>query len=227
VTDSALRRGAVACQRGWWLLCAAVLALSAQAQSVQLAGSLGASKALLLIDGVAQTLAVGERAHGVTLRRLGDGEAEVEIAGRLQTLRLGQAPGRLAGGDSSGGNRGQRIVLAAGPGGHFVASGQINGKPVQFLVDTGATSVALSQSQAQRLGLDWQQGQRAMTMTANGPVPVYQLTLNAVRIGDVEVANVAAVVVPAEMPLTLLGNSFLNRFAMHREADLLRLDKKP
>jgi len=133
----------------------------------------------------------------------------------------------LAGANSGDSSRGQRIVLAAGPGGHFVASGQINGRAVQFLVDTGATTVALSQSEATRLGLAWQQGQRATTMTANGPVPVYQLTLSTLRIGDVEVANVAAVVVPAEMPLALLGNSFLSRFAMHREADLLRLDKKP
>jgi aspartyl protease family protein len=217
-----------ACALAWMLALAGPLTAAAQpVQSVQFSGSLGNSKALLLIDGVPQTLAVGERARGVTLRRLADGLAEVEVAGKLLQLRLGGTPGRLAGDAGPGNAAGSSIVLAAGPGGHFTASGQINGRPVQFLVDTGATSIALSQSEANRLGLDWQRGQRAMTMTANGPVPVVQITLSAVRIGDVEVANVAAVVIPAEMPVALLGNSFLNRFSMRRDADLLRLDKKP
>lgn len=198
----------------------------AAAQSVSLAGSLGAGKALLLIDGAPQVLAVGAAARGVTLRRVGDGQAEVELAdGQRLLLRLGAAPQALGGAPAASG--GSSIVLPLGPGGHAMAEGTINGRSVQFMVDTGATTVALSQREATRIGLDWQRGQRAVTQTANGPVPIHALTLSAVRIGGVEVANVAAVVLPADMPMVLLGNSFLSRFTLRQDGDTLRLEKKP
>lgn len=198
---------------------------SASAQSVSLAGSMGNGRALLMIDGQPQTLAVGASARGVTLRRLGDGEAEVEVGGRRQLLRLGAAPAQVGGGvvDAAG----QVIVLPASQGGHFVTPGTINGRTVQFVVDTGATTVALSQSEANRIGLDWKNGQRGQTQTANGLVPVHTLMLSSVKIAGVEVANVRATVVPAEMAVVLLGNSFLDRFSMRRDGDTMRLEKRP
>ena len=207
-----------------WLL--AALATGAAAQSVSLQGSMGANKALLMIDGQPQTLAVGASARGVTLRRLGDGEAEVDVGGQLRLLRLGAAPSRLGSGVEAAGS-GSSIVLPMGAGGHFGAAGSINGKPVNFLVDTGATSVALSQSEANRIGLEWKRGRPGLTQTANGAVPIYAVNLTSVRLGDVEIANVAAVVLPSDMPIVLLGNSFLNRFNMRRDNDVMRLDKKP
>jgi aspartyl protease family protein len=207
-----------------WLL--AALATGAAAQSVSLQGSMGANKALLMIDGQPQTLAVGASARGVTLRRLGDGEAEVDVGGQLRLLRLGAAPSRLGTGVAAAGS-GSSIVLPMGAGGHFGAAGSINGKPVNFLVDTGATSVALSQSEANRIGLEWKRGRPGLTQTANGAVPIYAVNLTSVRLGDVEIANVAAVVLPSDMPVVLLGNSFLNRFNMRRDNDVMRLDKRP
>jgi aspartyl protease family protein len=201
-------------------------AAGAAAQSVSLQGSMGASKALLVIDGQPQTLAVGGSARGVTLRRLGDGEAEVEVGGQRRVLRLGAAPARLGAGDAAPG-AGSTIVLPMGAGGHFGATGSINGQSVSFLVDTGATSVALSQAEANRIGLDWKRGRPGLSQTANGTVPVYSINLTAVRLGDVEISNVAAVVVPSDMPVVLLGNSFLNRFSMRRDNDVMRLEKKP
>jgi len=201
-------------------------ALGAAAQTVALSGSMGSDKALLLIDGTPQTLAVGASARGVTLRRLGDGEAEVEVGGQRRVLRLGAAPARVGGGAPAAAAA-TEIVLPMGPGGHFGGSGAINGRPVQFMVDTGATSVALSQAEANRIGLDWKRGRPAFTSTANGTVPVYAVNLTTVRLGEVEIANVAAVVVPSEMPMVLLGNSFLNRFTMRRDSDVMRLEKKP
>ena len=65
-----------------------------------------------------------------------------------------------------------------------------------------------------------------MTQTANGAVPVHRLNLNAVRVGEVEVANVDAVVIPAQMPYILLGNSFLGRFQMRRDNDVMRLERR-
>jgi aspartyl protease family protein len=94
------------------------------------------------------------------------------------------------------------------------------------MVDTGATLVAISQGEAERIGLDYRNAPRAMTQTANGAVPVHRINLNAVRVGEVEVANVDAVVIPAQMPYILLGNSFLGRFQMRRDNDVMRLERR-
>lgn len=108
-----------------------------------------------------------------------------------------------------------------------MSGGQINGRSVQFMVDTGATTVAMSQADADRIGLDYRNGTRGMASTANGLVPVTQVVLTSVRLGDVEVANVQATVMPMQMPYILLGNSFLTRFQMKRDNDVLRLEKRP
>lgn len=198
---------------------------AACAQAVQFSGSMG-TRALLVIDGQPKALAPGESHAGVKLLSLANGEARVERNGQVQVLQLGGSPVAVGGTARQDGG-GREIVLAAGPGGHFVASGSINGKAVQFMVDTGATSVAISQAEADRIGLDYRAGQRAMSHTANGAVPVHLLTLSAVRLGAVTVSNVAAVVMPAQMPYVLLGNSFLGRFQMRRDNDTMRLELKP
>jgi len=204
----------------------ALLAASsgAKAQSVTLAGSMG-NKALLVIDGHPHTLAVGQSAQGVTLMQLTDGQAQVQRGNSTATLRLGAAPARLAG-TTHAASTAVEIVLPVGLGGHFTSAGSINGRQVQFMVDTGATLVAISQAEADRIGLDYRSAQRGLTQTANGAVPVHRLSLGMVRVGDVEVANVDAVVMPATMPYVLLGNSFLSRFQMRRENDVLRLERR-
>jgi aspartyl protease family protein len=65
-----------------------------------------------------------------------------------------------------------------------------------------------------------------MARTANGDVPIRLITLNSVRIGDVEVANVEAAVHPNSFGVVLLGNSFLTRFQMRRENDVMRLERR-
>ena len=206
------------------MVVALLAAGSALAQSVTLAGSMGA-KALLVIDGQPHTLAVGQSALGVTLLQLGDGQAQVQRGGSIASLRLGGAPARLTGTPTAA-TTAQEIVLPVGLGGHFTAGGAINGRPVQFMVDTGATVVAISQTEAERIGLAWRDAPRAVTQTANGAVPVHRVSLNAVRVGEVEVANVDAIVMPAQMPYVLLGNSFLSRFQMRRDNDVLRLERR-
>jgi aspartyl protease family protein len=197
----------------WW----------AFAQTVSLSGSLG-DKALLLIDGKPRTLAVGATVQGVTLLSVKGSDALVEVGGKRVALVLGSAQSNLGGGGSDG--TGSQIVLTAGLGGHFTTGGSINGKTVSFLVDTGATSVSISQSVADRIGLEFRKGQRGMASTANGPVPVHAVSLSVVRIGDVQVYNVDAVVIPAPMDQVLLGNSFLTRFQMRRENDKLTLERR-
>jgi len=203
--------------------CLAGVHAAVLAQSVSLAGRMG-TKALLVIDGQPRTLAVGDSIAGVSLLRLDEGSADVQVEGRRLTLTMGAA--RLAGtAEPTASNR--EIVLSAGPGGHFITGGAINGRPVQFMVDTGATRVALSQAEARRIGLDLTSAERGMTATANGNVPVLLVTLATLRVGEVQVTQVPAVVVPAPMPHVLLGNSFLQRFQMRRDNELMRLELRP
>jgi aspartyl protease family protein len=204
--------------------CLALAALTTSAQTVTLSGSMG-DKALLVIDGAPRTLAVGATHQGVKLVGVSPSEAVVELQGKRVPLRLGGAPVNLGGVASEG--SGSQIVLTAGPGGHFVTGGSINGQAVRFVVDTGATYVALSQAEAERIGLPYKHGQRGLIHTANGQVPAYLTSLNVVRVGDVQVYNVDAVVMPATMDTVLLGNSFLTRFQMRRENDRMTLDRRP
>jgi aspartyl protease family protein len=215
----------MALQRRHLIAALAVAApIAAFAQTVSMAGSIGDSKALLMINGAPHTLSVGSTVKGVTLRRVMPGQAEIEIGGKSLLVAIGGAPASIGSG-GGGGATGREILIAAGPGGHFVTSGQINGKPVQFMVDTGATVVAMGRSEAERIGIDWKKGQPGMGQTAAGMVTAYGVSLTSVRIGDVEVFGVNAMVLPAEMPFILLGNSFLSRFSMRRDTNVMKLEK--
>ena len=100
----------------------------------------------------------------------------------------------------------------------------INGQVTSFLLDTGATSIAIGQAEAEKLGLRYLDGKRIVTQTANGIVPAYMIQLDSVRLGDVEVRHVDAIVIPARLSHVLLGNTFLNRFQMRRENDVMTLE---
>jgi aspartyl protease family protein len=201
----------------------ALAAGAAAAQTVSLQGMLG-SKALLIVDGgPPKTVAPGETHRGVkVLSTLGD-QAVVEIDGKRQTLRVGDAPASVGSRIVPGGNK---IVLSASSGGHFLTQGAINGRAVQFMVDTGATSVAMSVADAERVGIDYKKGQIGRGNTANGAVTVYHVKLASLRIGDVEVYDVDAADLPALAGHILLGNSFLSRFQMTRFNDQLVLERR-
>ena len=197
----------------------------AHAESVALAGMLG-SKALLVVNGSApKTVAAGETHAGVKVVSTAGDEAVVEQSGKRVTLRVGDAPVSIGSG-SNGSGRATRIVLTEGSGGHFMTAGQINGRAVQFMVDTGATSIAMGVQDAERAGIAYKNGQPVMMSTANGNTKGYRILLDSVRVGDVEVFGVEAVVTPQPMPFMLLGNSFLARFLMKRENNLMTLDKR-
>ena len=210
--------------RRWLALTmAAACCSAASAQTVSMGGSLG-SRALLVIDGKPKSVAVGATVDGVRLVSVNGNDAVIEVKGQRTTLQLGGSPANLGAGASEG--TGGQIVLTAESGGHFYTSGTINGRGVRFLVDTGATHITMSQAEADRIGIDYKNAPRGLTQTANGSVPVFRVMLTSVRIGDVQVYNVAAVVLPAPMSHLLLGNSFLGRFQMRRENDRLTLDKR-
>jgi aspartyl protease family protein len=201
----------------------AELTWAQKSASVALSGVMG-TKALLVVNGAPKTLGVGDVHAGVKLVSVSAQDAVVEVDGKRVQLSLGGTHVNLGGNSSEG--SGSRIVLTAGSGGHFVTRGSINGKSVQFLVDTGATSVAMSQAEAERIGLKYKDGQRGVANTANGQVMIYRTTLSSVRINDVQVFDVDAAVLVTPMDVVLLGNSFLTRFQMKRENNLLTLDKK-
>ncbi len=202
-----------------------LLPLWASAQSVALSGVSG-SKALLVIDGAPpRFVSAGQTVQGVKLLSLQGESATVEVSGQRQTLQVGDAPVSVGGGAPASGG-GQRIVLTADGRGHFLPAGQINGRTVQFMVDTGATSVAMSESDARRINLRFETGQRVMVSTANGAAVAHRVRLDSVRIGDVTVHGVEALVTQQSMPYVLLGNSFLNRFQMQRQNDQLTLEKR-
>jgi aspartyl protease family protein len=198
---------------------------TASAQSVSLAGMLG-GKALLVVNGGApKAVAVGESHQGVKVLQTQGEQAVVDISGVRQTLRMGDVPVN-AGGGAPGPSSSGRVVLQAGSGGHFSSQGLINGRPVTLLVDTGATSVAISSSDADRIGLNYKSGKQVRVTTANGNAVGWLVKLNSVRLGDAEVYGVDAIVTPTEMPFVLLGNSFLSRFQMNRDNDQLILVKR-
>ncbi|GMV45183.1 MAG: hypothetical protein AMXMBFR66_05810 [Pseudomonadota bacterium] len=198
---------------------ATVLAATASAQT--LAGRMG-DKALLVIAGRTLVVAPGQTQAGVTLLRWDGETALIEHEGRPQALRLGAAPAALAAAAPQSGAR--EVVLTAGPGGHFIAEGAINGRSVRLMVDTGATLVALPQAEAERLGVELRGARTTMSQTAAGTVPAALVTLARLRVGAVELANVSALVTPAPLPYVLLGNSALERFRMQRDNDVLRLE---
>ena len=209
------------------LLAAACLlfAHGAWGQSVAINGVLG-SKALLIVDGgFPKAVAVGDTYKGVKVLAIQGEQVTLDLGGKRQTLRVGDAPasvGKGAGEQLSG----ARVVLTAGPGGHFMSEGQINGRVVQFMVDTGATTVAMSVSDAKRIGINYQNGQTVQMNTANGVSQGWRITLDSVRLGDVLVTGVDAIVSPSPMPYVLLGNSFLSRFQMNRNNDQMVLERR-
>ena len=203
--------------------CLLLAAAAVGAQSVSLQGMIG-SKPLLVIDGGApKAVGAGETWKGVKVLSATGEQAVVEVGGQRQILRVGESP--LAVGATAA-PKGNKIVLNASSGGHFLTLGAINGRAVQFMVDTGATSIAMGVAEAERLGIDYRKGQLARGNTANGQVTVYQVKLASVRVGDVEVYDVDAAILPSHGGNVLLGNSFLSRFQMTKLNDQLVLERR-
>jgi aspartyl protease family protein len=116
---------------------------------------------------------------------------------------------------------GAPVRLKRGPDGHFRAPGRINGQPVRFLVDTGATVVAVPEAVARRLGLE--RGAATRVVTANGEAVAYATRLDSVGLGGAGARRVASHIVPGMGgEEVLLGMSFLARFQISmRGAEML------
>ncbi len=197
-------------------------ATHAAASDVSLIGTFGSTAAILSVNGGApKTVKVGQSYGGVKLVAVENDRATVEADGKRRILVRGQTW------SSGSANTGaQSVTLAAGAGGHFIAEGQINGGPIRFLVDTGATAIAIPSSDAVRLRIDYRNGRRVTTQTAGGPTTAYLVTLDSVRVGGIELQNVEAIVIEQGLPIALLGNTFLNRMEMRREGQTMTLTRR-
>lgn len=167
-------------------------------------------------------IAKGETHSGVSLISADSDRAILEVDGKRLTLALGQ--GLMAGPPSSGA---QKVVLSADARGHFFASGTINGAPADFLVDTGASTIAISTALAKRMGISYLSGERGYSATAAGTASVYRVVFNTVKVGAITLNQVEGVVVEGnQLPVALLGMSFLNRLSMKREGSTMTLIKQ-
>lgn len=189
---------------------------------VALIGTIGDKAAVIAIDGGdPKTVKVGQTWRGITIIAVEKDRAIVEIDGKKRVLAQGQHY-RQAGPVPDR----QSVTLAADSTGHFISEGAINGIPIRFIVDTGASSIALPGAEAQRMGIDYRKGQRGVSQTANGPVQIYVVTLETVRLGSIELTGVEAIVIEGGLNVALLGMSFLNRVEMKQEGRTMTLMRR-
>jgi aspartyl protease family protein len=184
-------------------------------------------KAIVHIDGVRRLLAVGEASpEGVTLITTHSDHAVVEFDDRRETLTLGMATVFPETGNSAVGEI-ESVSLWADPRGFFYADGTINGYPVRFLVDTGATTIAVSSDLARRIGIELSDGQPWIASTAGGMARMVRVKLDSVSVGDITLRDVNAGVVLGSYPTTpLLGMSFLGEVDMVRRGERMELKKR-
>ena len=117
-----------------------------------------------------------------------------------------------------------QVMLERDRSGHFLAQGEINGHPVLFLVDTGATDVVISEKAAREMGLEF--GPRTTVMTAAGPARAWRTRLDRVSLGTVALDNVRATITPGLGNEVLLGMSFLKYFHMRQDGNQMVLESR-
>lgn len=196
----------------------------ALAANIGVIGVFPGKGAVLVIDGgKPQSVRIGHTVDGVRLISVDKKGAVLEEAGKRREIQLGQhTPG-----PSLPSGRIPQVTLAADGRGHFIAECAVNGSGMRFLVDTGATMVSIPGTEARRIGLSFTNGRKSVVQTANGPAPAYQVKLDSVKIGEIELLNVDAVVLDGGgLPQPLLGMSFLNRVEMRNEGGAMTLKRR-
>lgn len=123
-------------------------------------------------------------------------------------------------------NGAREVVLQRNRFGHYVTSGKINGEPVVFMLDTGATGVAIPEAVAERLNL--RRGRAFRTQTANGLSTSWATRLENVSVGEISLDNVSAGITPGlQIDEVLLGMSFLKHIEFTQRGDQLILRQYP
>ena len=184
------------------------------------------NKAIVTIDGKQRILNVGKPSpEGVLLISANSREAVIEIDGEQNTYTLGTHIGSSFKKPVAG----KTVTIAPDRGGMYEVNGSINDFQVNFLVDTGATSISMNSKQARRIGIDYKmQGREGLSETASGLSKIYIVNLDTVMVGGIKIHDVKAAVHDGDFPrIILLGNTFLSRVKMIREGEMLLLEEKP
>lgn len=184
--------------------------------------ALFSDKALLRVGDKQKIVAAGETFEGVMLKSASGRGAVVVIDGEEMELGLNRTiAGNFRKPDRS------RLRIYPDPVGMYYVDGKINGEATRFLVDTGATYVTLSGRKARSLKIDYRRGIPSTAQTASAIVSVWQIKLDSVSIGSIEVLDVDASVIAGDRPMdVLLGNSFLKHTRMQNAGSVLELKKR-
>ncbi len=182
-------------------------------------------KALVTINGsTPQTLSVGQTKNGVKLIAADSQQATLLIEGKTKVLGMGQGVSTGGGADTT---QNQPVSLYADSAGQFFGNATVNGVSMRYVVDTGATSVALNSADAKRANIDYLKGEKSVASTASGKVVAYRVSLNTLKIGTITLNNVDAAVIEGSFPeVVLLGMTALNRLEMKRDSTTMTLTKK-
>lgn len=183
------------------------------------------NKAVVAINGSApQTISAGQTKSGVKLISASSDSATFLVEGKQQTLKMGQAAS-IAGNNAPQNNA--PVSLYADQAGHFFGNLSINGASLKYVVDTGATTVALNSGDAKFAKIDYEKGERITMQTANGDVSAYLVKINTLKIGSIILNNVVATVNEGgSPPVVLLGMTALTHMSMKNENSILTLSKK-
>jgi aspartyl protease family protein len=203
----------------------AALATAAVAQEKPRLVGLFQNQAIVEIEGRQLVLKPGGPAkRGLKLMSVGAGEAVIEFNGETATYRIGTQIGSNRSSSSPGG---RTVQIAPDGGGMYVVSGTINGFAVNFLVDTGASMVAMNKHTAKRLGINYRlDGTESVSQTASGFIRTFKVRLDRVSVGEITLNDVDGAVIDGDQPSeVLLGSSFLGRLDMQRQGRLLILRK--
>jgi len=196
--------------------------VSAETQ-VNIVGLFSNMAVLMVNGGKPKTLSIGQSIDGVKLLAADSQSATLLIEGKTKKLGMGQAPSM---GDSAASSS-PSVTLYADAQGHFLSECKINGAPLRFLLDTGATSVALNSGDAKFAKIDYKRGEPVQVSTANGVVTAYRITIASLQIGGITLNQVQGSVLEGGSPsVVLLGMSALNRLEMKRQDIMLTLTKK-
>jgi aspartyl protease family protein len=183
-------------------------------------------RAVLEVDGKQVVLKAGStHASGLELKRADSQSAVLLMDGQEQEVRIGNHIGSRF----SGPPEGAKVALYPDQGGMYFTPGIINGTPVEFLVDTGATHVVLNSNEAKRIGIDFERkGRPGQASTAAGVVSTWNLELGLVSVGPIKLRDVSAsIIVGDSPPQVLLGNSFLGKLKLKRDGQVLELQQPP
>lgn len=206
-----------------WLACfACVLAsnvLNAEEVDIEVV-ALFSNAAVLKVDGKQRLLKSGETSpEGILLEKADSSGVTIRYEGKLTTIGLSErittqfrTPER------------RTAAVQVNRKGQYITTGSINGRPVRFLIDTGANILAMSSVSARSLGIDTSTGRRMRGTTASGTIESTEVYLGVVQVGDIVVENVQAVVIDGGYPTEiLLGMSFLKNVKIEENAGLMLL----